>query len=135
MPTLNRVQLIGRLGKDPESKFTPTGKKVAHFSVAVSNRWKSRDGETQESTEWVNIEAWERLGETCQQYLKKGSLVYVEGRLKTDKYEDKGETRYFTKVVAQMVQFLPDGRAAEPSAEQTNETGAEDEDIEMTFPF
>lgn len=135
MPALNRVQLIGRLGKDPESKFTPTGKKVAHFSVAVSNRWKSRDGETQESTEWVNIEAWERLGETCQQYLKKGSLVYVEGRLKTDKYEDKGETRYFTKVVAQMVQFLPDGRAAEPSPEQANESGADDEDIEMTFPF
>ncbi len=132
MPALNRVQLIGRLGKDPESKFTPTGKKVAHFSVAVSNRWKSRDGETQESTEWVNIEAWERLGETCQQYLKKGSLVYVEGRLKTDKYEDKGETRYFTKVVAQMVQFLPDGRATEPLVDQT---GAEDENIELTYPF
>lgn len=132
MPALNRVQLIGRLGKDPESKFTPTGKKVAHFSVAVSNRWKSRDGETQESTEWVNIEAWERLGETCQQYLKKGSLVYVEGRLKTDKYEDKGETRYFTKVVAQMVQFLPDGRAAEPLGDQT---GADEENIELTYPF
>ncbi len=132
MPALNRVQLIGRLGKDPESKFTPTGKKVAHFSVAVSNRWKSRDGETQESTEWVNIEAWERLGETCQQYLKKGSLVYVEGRLKTDKYEDKGETRYFTKVVAQMVQFLPDGRATEPLVDQP---GTENEDIELTYPF
>lgn len=135
MPALNRVQLIGRLGKDPESKFTPTGKKVVHFSVAVSNRWKSRDGETQESTEWVNIEAWERLGETCQQYLKKGSLVYVEGRLKTDKYEDKGETRYFTKVVAQMVQFLPDSRTADPSVEQVNENGPGDEDIEMNFPF
>jgi len=64
MPTLNRVQLIGRLGKDPESRFTPTGKKVAHFSLAVSNRWKSADGETKEYTEWVNIEAWGRLG--CQ---------------------------------------------------------------------
>jgi single-strand DNA-binding protein len=135
MPALNRVQLIGRLGKDPEGKFTPTGKKVTQFSVAVSNRWKSRDGETKESTEWVNIEAWDRLGETCHEYLKKGSLVYVEGRLKTDKYEDKGETRYFTKVVAQMVQFLPDGRASEPPDEQTNGNGAEDEDIEMTFPF
>ena len=96
MPTLNRVQLIGRLGKDPESKFTPTGKKVAHFSLAVSNRWKDKSGETKESTEWVNIEAWGRLGEVCQEYLKKGSLVFLEGRLQTDKYEDKGETKYYT---------------------------------------
>ena len=106
MPALNRVQLIGRLGKDPESKFTPTGKKVAHFSVAVSQRWKT-GGETKEYTEWVNIEAWGRLGEVCQEYLKKGSLVFLEGRLKTEKYEDKeGSTKYFTKVVALTLQFL-----------------------------
>jgi single-strand DNA-binding protein len=114
MPTLNRVQLIGRLGKDPESKFTPNGKKVAHFSLAVSNRWKDKSGETKESTEWVNIEAWGRLGEVCQEYLKKGSLVYLEGRLKTDKYEDKGETKYFTKVVALTLQFLDKRPAEEP---------------------
>ncbi len=114
MPTLNRVQLIGRLGKDPESKFTPTGKKVAHFSLAVSNRWKDKSGETKESTEWVNIEAWGRLGEVCQEYLKKGSLVFLEGRLKTDKYEDKGETRYYTKVVALTLQFLDKRPAEEP---------------------
>ena len=114
MPTLNRVQLIGRLGKDPESKFTPTGKKVAHFSLAVSNRWKDKSGETKESTEWVNIEAWGRLGEVCQEYLKKGSLVFLEGRLQTDKYEDKGETRYYTKVVAQTLQFLDKRPAEEP---------------------
>src|SRR6266516_3934754 len=106
MPALNRVQLIGRLGKDPESKFTPTGKKVTHFSLAISNRWKSKDGEAKEYTEWVNVEAWGRLGEICQEYLKKGSLVFVEGRLKTDKYEDKGENRYFTKVVALAMQML-----------------------------
>lgn len=106
MPALNRVQLIGRLGKDPESKFTPTGKKVAHFSVAISNRWKSKEGESKESTEWVNIEAWNRLGEVCQDYLKKGSLVFVEGRLKTDRYENEGETKYYTKVVAQSMQML-----------------------------
>lgn len=105
MPALNRVQLIGRLGKDPESKFTPTGKKVAHFSLAVSQRWKT-GGETKEYTEWVNIEAWGRLGEVCQDYLKKGRLVLIEGRLKTEKYEDKGETRYFTKVVALSMQML-----------------------------
>jgi single-strand DNA-binding protein len=116
MPTLNRVQLIGRLGKDPESKFTPTGKKVCHFSLAVSNRWKDKNGETREATEWVNIEAWARLGEVCQEYLKKGSLIYVEGRLKTDKYEDResGETKYFTKVVAQTLQFLDKKEKEEP---------------------
>ena len=116
MPSLNRVQLIGRLGKDPESKYTPTGKKVCHFSLAVSNRWKDKNGETKESTEWVNIEAWGRLGEICQEYLKKGSLIFVEGRLKTDKYEDceSGETKYFTKVVSQSLQFLDKKEKDEP---------------------
>ena len=114
MPALNRVQLIGRLGKDPESKFTPTGKKVAHFSLAISQRWKM-SGETKEYTEWVNIEAWGRLGEVCQEYLKKGSLVYLEGRLKTDRYEDKeGETKYYTKVVALSIQFLDKKEKDEP---------------------
>lgn len=115
MPALNRVQLIGHLGKDPESRFTPTGKKVAQFSIAISQRWKS-GGETKEYTEWVNVEAWGRLGEVAQQYLKKGSLVYLEGHLKTDKYEDKekGETKYYTKVVALLLQFLDKKPADEP---------------------
>ncbi len=114
MPTLNRVQLIGRLGKDPESKFTPTGKKVTSFSVAVSNRWKDKSGEMKESTEWVNIEAWERLGEVCQQYLHKGSMVFLEGRLHTEKYEHNGETKFFTKVVLQSLEFLDKKPAEEP---------------------
>jgi single-strand DNA-binding protein len=114
MPALNRVQLIGRLGKDPEGKFTPTGKQVTHFSLAVSQRWKT-GGESREYTEWVNIEAWGRLGEVCQEYLTKGSLVYLEGRLKTEKYEDKdGDTRYFTKVVALTLQFLDKKDKEEP---------------------
>jgi single-strand DNA-binding protein len=117
MPSLNRVQLIGRLGKDPESRFTPTGKKVANFSLAVSERWKSSEGENKENTEWVNIEAWGRLGEICQEYLHKGRLVFVEGRLKTDKFEDKGgETKYFTKVVAQSMQMLDRKPEEEPVA-------------------
>ena len=114
MPALNRVQLIGRLGKDPEGRFTPTGKQVTTFSLAVSNRWKSKEGETKEYTEWVNIEAWGRLGEVCQEYLKKGSLIYLEGRLKTDKYEEGGESRFYTKVVALTVQFLDKKSADEP---------------------
>ena len=114
MPALNRVQLIGYLGKDPESKFTPTGKKVTHFSVAISNRWRNKDGEAKEYTEWVNIEAWGRLGEVCNEYLKKGSLVFVEGRLKTDRFEDKGDTRYFTKIVALAMQMLDRKPSEEP---------------------
>lgn len=114
MPALNRVQLIGYLGKDPESKFTPTGKKVTHFSVAISNRWKNRDGEAKEFTEWVNIEAWGRLGEVCNEYLKKGSLIFVEGRLKTDRFEDKGENRYYTKVVCLAMQMLDRKPSEEP---------------------
>ena len=130
MPALNRVQLIGRLGRDPESKYTPTGKKVAHFSLAVSQRWKAA-GENRESTEWFNIEVWDRLGEVCQEYLKKGSQVYVEGRLKTDKYEDQhGDTRYYTKVVAQTVQFLSDNRTGDSLMDQIN--GIEEEDLEPT---
>src|SRR5581483_2268788 len=114
MPALNRVQLIGYLGKDPETRFTPSGKKVAHFSLAVTQRWKS-GGVSKEATEWFNVEAWNKLGELAQQYLKKGSLVYIEGRLKTDKYEDKGgETKYFTKVVALTLQFLDKKPADEP---------------------
>ncbi|GAB4543720.1 MAG: hypothetical protein Fur002_16290 [Anaerolineales bacterium] len=125
MPTLNRVQLIGRLGKDPETKFTPNGKKVTAFSLAVSRRWKDKSGEAKESTEWVNLEAWERLAEVCQQYLKKGSLVFVEGRLKTDKYEDKGETRYFTKVVLQSLEFLDKRPAEEPTTFQVEENAGD----------
>ena len=106
MPALNRIQLIGRLGEDPEGKFTPTGKQVTRFSLAVTNHWKTRDGETKEYTEWINIEAWGRLGQVCQEYLKKGSLVYLDGRLKTDRYEDQGESKYFTKVVALQMQML-----------------------------
>lgn len=122
MPALNRVQLIGYLGNDPETRFTPTGKKVTHFSLAVTQRWKSA-GETKEYTEWINVEAWGRLGEVCDQYLKKGSLVYLEGRLKTDKYEDKGETKYFTKVVALLLQFLDRKPAEDPVLTVGEESG------------
>jgi len=122
MPALNRVQLMGRLGKDPEGKFTPTGKKVTHFSVAISNRWKSKEGEAKEYTEWVNVEAWGRLGEVCQEYLKKGSLIFVEGRLKTDRYEDKGEMRYYTKVVALAMQMLDRKPSEEPVMTVEEET-------------
>ena len=125
MPALNRVQLIGYLGKDPESKYTPTGKRVTDFPIGITQRWKDESGEPREHTEWVNIEAWGRLAEICHEYLTRGSLVYIEGRLRTNRYEDQeGENRYFTRVVAQIVQFL-DSRAEatlEEAAGATEET-------------
>jgi len=123
MPALNRVQIIGRLGKDPETRFTSTGKKVTHFSVAVGRHWKSAEGEVKEATDWFNVEAWGHLGEICQQYLIKGRLVFIEGRLQTDRYEQGGETRYFTKVIAGQMLMLD--RAPEEA-----EAISDDEEIE-----
>jgi single-strand DNA-binding protein len=117
MPGLNKVQLIGYLGKDPETRFTPTGKKVCMFSMAVGHRWKTGGGDPKESTDWFNIEVWGKLGEICQQYLGKGRLVYIEGRLQTDRYEQEGETRYFTKVIAQRMQILDRKPEEEPEVE------------------
>lgn len=120
MPALNRVQIIGRVGRHPESHFTPTGKKVTQFSLAVNSQWRGRDGSTKEYTEWVNVEAWGRLAEVCSQYLQRDSLVYLEGRLKTNKYEVNGEPRYFTKVVASALEFL-DRKPAEKHEQAENE--------------
>ncbi len=106
MPALNRVELIGYLGKDPETRFTATGRKVCKFTMAVTRTWKTGEGEEREATDWFNVEAWGKLGEISQQYLTKGKLVYVAGRLQTDSYEHEGETRYFTRVVARDMQML-----------------------------
>ena len=113
MPGLNRVQLIGYLGKDPETRYTPKGAAVCSFSMAVSRRWRSADGESKEATDWFNVEAWGKLGEICQQYLGKGRLVFIEGRLQTDRYEAEEQVRYFTKVVARQMQIL-DRKPEEP---------------------
>jgi len=107
MPALNKVQLIGNLGRDPETRFTPTGKKVCQFTVAVNRTWRTGEGEEKEATDWFNVEVWGRLGEVCQQYLAKGRLVYLEGRLRTDRWQDdKGETHFRTRVVALQMQML-----------------------------
>lgn len=126
MPALNRVQLIGYLGKEPEVRFTPSGKKCCTFSLAVHRRWKDREGEMKDATDWFNIEAWGRLGEICEQYLSKGRLVFVEGRLQTNRYEQEGEMRYFTRVVASQMQML-DRQAGEVERPVLEEEPAEEE--------
>jgi len=101
MANLNRVEIIGNVGKEPEMRFTPSGKPVTSFSVAVNSKY----GET-ETTEWFNIVVWNKLAETCNQYLAKGRQIYVEGRLQTQKWEDDKGTHYKTEVVASKVLFL-----------------------------
>jgi single-strand DNA-binding protein len=125
MPFLNRIQLIGRLGKDPEVRTTPNGRKVSTFTLAVSRRWKNSAGEDKETTDWFNVEAWGHLGEVCKQYLHKGRLVFLEGQLRTDRYEQEGETRYFTKVVATQMQMLD--RKAEDLPSVEGEEPADDD--------
>ena len=122
MPALNRVQLIGYLGRDPEARFTSNGKKYATFTLAVNRNWKSAEGEKHEATDWFLVNAWGKLAEICLSYLKKGRLVFVEGRLQTDRWEDKGETHYRTTVVTQSLQILD----RKPEALEVAETPVED---------
>ena len=115
MRGLNKVQIIGNLGRDPEMRYTPNGKPVTSFTVAVSRSWLKPEGERVEKTEWFNVVAWERLAEICNQYLVKGSAVYVEGRLETRSWEaDNGQKHFRTEIIANEVIILDKrGRAAE----------------------
>jgi single-strand DNA-binding protein len=99
---LNKVMLTGYLGADPEMRYTPQGSAVTTFRVASGRSWKSADGTPHEETEWFRCVAWDKLGEICNQYLTKGTRVYVEGRLRTNKWQDKetGQDRYSTEVIA-----------------------------------
>jgi single-strand DNA-binding protein len=108
MAGVNKVILIGRLGRDPELRYTPSGSPVANFSIATSEEWKDKDtGEKKERTEWHRIVAWRRLGEICGEYLHKGMQVYIEGRIQTREWEDRdGNKRYTTEIVASNMQML-----------------------------
>ena len=110
MKGLNKVQLIGNLGKDPEIRFTPEGKQVATFSMAVNRTFKNKEGESIDDTQWFNIEAWTGLAKVVEDHLKTGDRIYIEGRLKTESYEKDGETKYFTKVVVQDMIMLGSSR-------------------------
>ena len=104
---LNKAMVIGNLGRDPEMRYTQGGQAVTNFSVATSRRWAGPDGEQREDTEWHRIVAWGKLAEICNEYLSKGSSVYIEGRIQTRQYEDReGITRYTTEIVAREMQML-----------------------------
>jgi single-strand DNA-binding protein len=105
---INKVILVGRLGKDPEIRSTPSGTSVVRFSLATDERFTDKSGEKQERTEWHNITAWGRLAEICGQYLRKGRLVYIEGSIRTDSWDDKesGQKKYRTEIVARDMKML-----------------------------
>lgn len=122
-----RVEIIGRVGKDPEMRYSQAGTAVTNFSVATSKSWKDKQtGQKQERTEWHNITAFNKLAEICAQYLKKGSLVFISGELQTDKWEKDGVTRYITKLIANEMKMLG-GKAEEASSQK--------EDLDDDVPF
>ena len=107
MAGVNKVIIVGNVGRDPEVRFTKAGTAVATFSVATSERFKDRDGQPQERTEWHRVVAWAQLADICGKYLRKGKQVYIEGRLQTRDWEDKdGHKRYTTEVIANVMQML-----------------------------
>lgn len=113
MASVNKVILVGNLGRDPELRYTQNGQAVANFTVATNENWTNKSGDREERAEWHRVVAWGRVAELCAEYLAKGRTVYVEGRLQTREWEDKeGQKRRSTEIVAQTVQFLGGGRGA-----------------------
>jgi len=126
---LNKVMLIGRLGRDPEMRYTPSGRPVTTFSLATSRTWNTSEGERRTETEWFTIVAWGSLAEICKQYLVKGQQVYVEGRLQTRHWEDNdGNKHSATEIVANEMIMLGDRH-------ENNHTGVEETPEDNEFPF
>ncbi len=118
MASLNKVMLIGNLGKDPESRTLSTGAIVATFPIATTERYTDQSGEKKENTEWHNIELWDAQAKIAMQYLKKGSPVYIEGKIKTDSWEDNGVKKYATKIRGLSLQLL----GSNPNSGERTET-------------
>ena len=133
MASLNKVLLIGNLGRDPETRYLPSGGAVCNFSIATTERYKDKQGQQQEKTEWHNITMYNRLAEIAGQYLKKGSSVYLEGRIQTRKWQDKqtGADRYTTEIVVDQMQMLG-GRTGGNMGGQEQPGGYDDFNQEYT---
>ena len=134
---LNKVQIIGHLGRDPEMRYTPSGRPVTTFTVAVSRSWNTVDGERHNETEWFNVVAWGNLAEICKQYLTKGQQVYVEGRLQTRRWDDQeGKKHYTTEVVAnEMIMLGARPMRSNPSADGAGYNAPEPSVEEDEFPL
>jgi single-strand DNA-binding protein len=126
MPSVNKVILMGNLGRDPEVRFMPNGDAVCNFSIATTDSWKDKAGERQEKTEWHNIVMYRRLAEIAGEYLKKGRPVYVEGRLQTRKWQTKeGQDRYTTEIIADSMQMLG-GRDSSSASDRSSQSQGND---------
>jgi single-strand DNA-binding protein len=142
--SVNKVILVGNIGKDPEVKYTPSGIPVGKFSLATNERFKDKNGEFQERTEWHNIVAWQRLAEIVGEFVSKGSKVYVEGKLQTTSWNDRqsGEKKYRTEIVARDLVLLvsrDNGNSAHPAASHSDEgevvEGGIGEIVDEDIPF
>lgn len=134
---LNKVMVIGHLGRDPEMRYTPSGRPVTTFTLAVTRSWNSADGERHTETEWFNIVAWGNLAEICKQYLVKGQQVYVEGRLQTRRWDDKdGQKHTNVEIVANEMMMLGERRDAGQAAEDSSSSSdTESSTTADEFPF
>ena len=136
---LNKVMIIGHLGRDPEMRYTSAGRPVTTFTMAVSRSWNSADGERHSETEWFNVVAWGNLAEICKQYLVKGQQVYIEGRLQTRKWDDKEGVKHTTfEVVAHEMMMLGDRREHGSQVQESDAGGPVDVESgpsEEEFPF
>jgi single-strand DNA-binding protein len=127
---MNKAQVIGNLGSDPEVRYTPKGTAVATFSVATTERWKDQEGQPQEHTEWHRIVVWRKLAEICGEYLKKGSKVYIEGKMQTRKWQDQqGNDRYTTEIIGTSMEMLSGQRNNAPENDPGPHPGHEGEDV------
>ena len=146
MASVNKVTIIGNLGRDPENRYLPSGEQVTSISVATTENWKDKSGEKQEQTEWHRCVFFGKLAEIAGQYLKKGSQVYVEGRIRTNKYTDRdGVERYQTQIIANTMQMLGskqdsgpngnNGRNSYSEAKQTGRRPAAQPDLDDDIPF
>lgn len=149
MSSLNKAMIIGRLGQDPDVRYTQSNTAVANMSIATSERYKDKSGEWKEKTEWHKVVAWGRTAEVCQEYLKKGLQVYIEGPIQTNKWEDKeGQTRYTTEIKALQMTMLDSkgsnssGGAPKPAQSKASEPVSSNvelddnlDDIDDDLPF
>jgi single-strand DNA-binding protein len=135
MASVNKVILVGNLGKDPEVRFTPSGRAVAKFSLATTDSWVDQESGRQERTEWHNVVVWGKQAESCGQYLAKGRQVYIEGSIRSRSYDDKdGNKRYITEVVAQRVQFLGSSGGGRSSQQHEGGSGGGFDDFAGPVP-
>lgn len=142
--SINKVILVGRIGKDPETKYMPNGEAVTNATLATSETWKDKAGEKQEKTEWHNLTFYRRLAEIAGEYLKKGSMIYVEGKLSTRKWQDKeGNDRYTTGIIVSDMQMLSgktegaqaQGKPAQPASNVTPMRKDSFDDLGDNIPF